>query len=118
MKKQKEIVEFYFMGLSREDLVNLLNKELPINIKTLGPIVDRVYEKYPVIDKAEVSLIIVTVFEAMRDFLVLGYVMNFNKFVFDMKLHFFQHVIGTRFNTALKVKLKASPKFLKDLNDK
>lgn len=106
------------MGLSRSDLVNLLNQELPINIKTLAPIVDRVYEKYPVIDKAEISLIILTVFEVIREFLVLGYIINFNKFLFDMKLHFFQHVIGTRFNTALKVKLKASPKFLKDPNDK
>lgn len=117
MKKEKVVKEFHFIGLSKQELSNILNKELPINIKSLEPIVNRVYEKYPVIDKSEVSLIIKTVFEAIREFLVLGYVINFNKLVFDMKLHFFQHVIGDKFNTALKVKLKASPKFKKGLNE-
>ena len=115
MKKIKTVKEFSYLGISKQEMVNLLNSEEPINIRGLEPLIDRIYEKYPIIDKVEISLIVRAVFESIRDFLLLGHIININKFIFDMKLHFFQHVINDRSNTALKVKLKTPPKIKKGL---
>lgn len=107
MRKSKTVKEFSFLNLSKQDMVNFLNTEAPINIKTLEPLINRIYEKYPVIDKSKIAIIVKTVFEVMREFLVLGYVMNFNKLVFDWKLFFFQF---NKINLGLKAKLKTPQK--------
>lgn len=109
MKKTDTSKEFYFKN-SKQELVDSLNKELPINIKNLEYLIDRIHTKYPIITKSEVSLIVRSTFEAIRDFLILGYIINFNKFIIDMKLYFFQHVINNTFNTAVKVKIKTPAK--------
>jgi len=110
MKNKKLVKQFFFKDLSKEELRDIINTNHPINIRKLEPIINRIYIKYPLIDKSEIGLIVKAVFESLRDFLVMGYVINFNKFIFDMKLYFFTHVIGNKINPALRVKLKNPPK--------
>lgn len=107
MKKVKVAPDFHFRDLSKEEMIDYLNSDFPLNLKDLAPIVDRIHEKYPYIDKPHISLIVKTTFESIREFLVLGYVINFNKFLFDMKLHFYRikEKIGVR------VRAKTPPKF-------
>lgn len=107
MKKVKVAPKFYFRELTKEEMVELLNSEFPLNLKDLGPIVDRIHEKYPYIDKMEISLIVKATFESIREFLVLGYVINFNKFLFDMKLHFYR----IKDKIGVRVRAKTPPKF-------
>lgn len=106
MKKPKTIKKFYFDQLSHEDMIKLVNSEYPINIKHLQVIIDNIYVKYPLIDKSEISIIVKAVFESIREFLILGYIINFNKIFFDTKLHFFQ--FAKKF-TSLKVKITTPP---------
>jgi len=106
MKKVKTIRKFYFENLSEVDIINLVNREQPINIKHLSFIVDKIYAKYPLIDKSEISVIVRAVFESIREFLILGYIINFNKTFFDMKFHVFQ--FAKKFS-GLKVKLTTPP---------
>lgn len=89
-------------------MANLVNSELPINIKTLESLVDRIYKRYPMIDKTQISVIVRAALESIRELLILGNVINFNKFVFNMKLHFFTHYYK-KLRAALKVKLSTPP---------
>lgn len=107
MKKVKIAPVFHFKEQSKEDMIESLNAEFPLNLKDLAPLVDRIHEKYPYIDKSEISLIVKATFESIREFLVLGYVINFNKFLFDMKLHFYR----IKEKIGVKVKAKTPPKF-------
>ncbi len=109
MKHRKKIRAFYFDQLSSEDLIKLVNSELPINIKHLAIIVDKIYAKYPLIDKTEISIIVRAVFESIREFLILGYIINFNKYFFDMKFHFFEFAAKAKKYTSLKVKVTTPP---------
>lgn len=112
MKKQKTIKEFFFKELERNDVANLVNKDLPINIKSLEPLINRIYERYPIIDKTQISIIVKTTFETLRELLVLGHILNLNKLAFDMKLHFFPHRLE-KIYAALKIKLTTPPKIRK-----
>ena len=105
MKKKKTVKPFYFTR-DKEDIIDELDRDHPISIKQFEMIINRIYLRYPLIDKAQISLIVQVVFETLRKLLVFGYVLNFNKFVFDMKLHFFTH--GNV--PMLKVKIKTPPK--------
>ncbi len=115
MKTQKKIRAFYFNELSSEDLIKLVNSELPINIKHLEIIVDKIYTKYPLIDKAEISIIVRAVFESIREFLILGYIINFNKFFSNMRFYFSEFVLKTQTFIGMKVQI-TTPPHIKDLD--
>jgi hypothetical protein len=112
MKKVKEAPEFYYKDISKESIKDMLNSNFQLNLKDLSLIVDRVHDKYPYIGKPEISLIVKSTFESIRDFLVLGYVINFNKFLFDMKLHFYQF----RDRVGVRVRAKTPPRLKKGLH--
>ena len=102
MKKLKTIKEFFF---KTPNVVDEINANLPINIKYLESLIDRIYKRYPLIDKSKISVIVKTVFESMRELLVQGHIFNFNRFAFDIKLLFYKQ--GPY--PVLKVKLTTPP---------
>jgi hypothetical protein len=89
MKKPKKVKSFFFKDMTHEEMSDLLNEELPIVIRYNEGLINRVHEKYPLISKYEISLIVRAVFESFRDFMVLGKVLNFNKLFFNTKLFFY-----------------------------
>jgi hypothetical protein len=109
MKKQKVVSPFFFKQLDRQEVVDLINSEMPVNIKYNEDLVDRVYARYPLIDKTQVSIIVKAVFQSLRDLLVLGKVINFNNLFFDTKLLFFLHRRGMVIFPALKVEISTPP---------
>lgn len=109
MKKPKTVKPFHFKNLTHQQMVDLLNEENPVNIKYNEALVNRVYARYPLIQKSEVSLIMKSLFQSMRDLLVLGRVLNFNNLFFDTKLHFFDYRKGGHTLPALKVKISTPP---------
>lgn len=102
MKKPKTIKEFFFKEANINDK---LNTTLPINIKHLESLIERVHKRYPLIEKSEVAIIVKMTFESFRELLVSGCILNFNKFVFNMKLYFFK---ATN-KPAVKMKLTTPP---------
>ena len=113
MKKPKTVKPFYFVNMSKQEVVNELNKEYPVNIKYNEDLVNRVCVRYPFISKTEVSIIVKAVFQSFRDLLVLGKVLNFNTLFFDAKLYFFSYCYRGCILPSLKVKLTTPPKLRK-----
>lgn len=109
MPKLKKIKEYYFNDLSRQEMVDQLNTNLPVSIKYNEDLVNRVYARYLLLNKSEVSIIIKAVFQGMRDLLILGKILNFNTLFFDMKLYFFGHRRNGHILPSLKVKISTPP---------
>lgn len=110
MKKPKIVVPFYFKNLSNKEVLDILNKEYPVNIKYNEDIVNRIYARYPFITKTEISIIVKVFFQSLREMLILGKVLNFNKLFFDTKFHFFDYSKNGYIFPSLKVKISTPPK--------
>lgn len=118
MKKAKTIKEFVFKDMSHQDMVDTLNKESPINLRHNEDLVNRIYDRYPMIKKSEIALIIKGVFQSLRDLLVLGKILNFNNVFFDTKLHFFDyHQKDGHILASLKVKITTPPPLRKHVEN-
>ena len=109
MKKPKTAKLFYFKDQSHQQVVDYLNQFHPISLKHNQDLVERVYQRYPLIDKSEVGIIIKAVFSSFRDLLVLGKILNFNKLFFDTKLLIFAHRRGGHILPSLKVCISTPP---------
>lgn len=109
MKKLKTINPFYFRDQSHQQVVDILNKELPISIKNNQDLVERVHQRYPLINKSEVAVIIKAVFSSFRDLLIMGKILNFNNLFFDTKLLFFKYRHGGHILPSLKVHITTPP---------
>lgn len=109
MKKPKQVKPFYFKDLSHQEMVDHLNDEYPVSLKYNEDLINRVYARYPLIEKSQVSIIVKAIFQSMRDLLVLEKVLNFNNLFFDAKLHFFDYRKGGAILPSLKVKISTPP---------
>jgi len=113
MKKPKIVKPFFFKGKTHQEMVDLLNKELPINIRYNEKMINRIHARYPLISKSEISIIVLAVFQSFRDLLVLGDVLNLNNLFFDTKLFFFPRPYRGHIVSSLKVKMTTPPKLRK-----
>jgi len=113
MKKPKTIVPFSFKEQTNQQMVDELNDIYPISLKHNEDLVNRVYARYPLLNKSEVGLIIKAVFASFRDLLVLGKILNFHSLFFDTKLHFFDHRRDGHILPSLKVRISTPPKLRK-----
>lgn len=109
MKKPKVVKSFSFKDLSHQEMVDLVNESHPVNLKYNEDLVNRVYARYPIIDKSKVAIIIKAVFQSFRDLLILEKVLNFNNLLFDMKFLFFDYRKNGHILPALKVKISTPP---------
>lgn len=109
MKKPKRVKPFKFRELSHQEMVDLLNTEHPISLKHNEELVNRVYARYPLVDKSQVAIVVRSIFQSFRDLLVLGKVLNFNNLFFDTKLHFFDYRKAGAILPSLKVKISTPP---------
>lgn len=115
MKKQKTVKPFSFKDLTHQQMVDLLNLEYPISLKYNEDLINRIHARYPLINKSQVSIIVTSIFQSLRDFLILGKVLNFNNLFFDTKLLVFSHLRNGVTFPAVKVQVSTPPP-LKILN--
>jgi len=113
MKKIKTTVPFDFKDKSKQEMVDYLNANHPISLKNNEELVNRVYSRYPLLDKSEVGIIVKAVFSSMRDLLVLGKILNFHNLFFNMKLFFFEFRSGGHILPSLRVRVSTPPKLRK-----
>lgn len=113
MKKQKITVPYYFKDHTHQEIVDILNKEYPISLKYNEDLIDRVCSKYPFLKKSEISLIVKSIFQSMRELLILGKILNFHNLFFDVKLHIFNYHYREHILPALKVKISTPPSLKK-----
>jgi hypothetical protein len=108
MKKPKKPQDFFFKDLEKDELVSQIDRDLPLNLKKLEPFIERIYNRYPLISKPQIVIIVKATLQAIRELLLLGYVLNIHRFVFDMKMLFFTHTEKQTY-PAVKVKLTTPP---------
>jgi hypothetical protein len=109
MKKPKRVKPFSFKDMSHQQMVDLVNNENPIKLKYNEDLINRVYARYPLIDKSQISIIVKAIFQSFRDLLVLGKVLNFNNLFFDAKIYFFDYRKDGHILPSLKVKISTPP---------
>lgn len=109
MKKKKTIKGYTFKNISKNEMLSIINKELPISLKNNEELIDRIHVRYPLIDKLQISIIVKSTLQSIRDLLILGKILNFNNLFFNTKLHFFDHYRNGHILPALKVKISTPP---------
>lgn len=109
MKKQKQVKPYYFTDKSHKAIVEELNNKYPVTLKYNLDLINRVHEKYPYINKLQLIIIATKAFETLRELIVLGNVINFNKIFFDMKLFFFKRETFGYILPLVKLILKTPP---------
>lgn len=110
MKKQKQVAPFAYKDLTNKQVVDIINIDLPISLRYNEDLINRIHARYSVIDKAQISIIVKAVFSSIREFLMLGFVQNYNKLFFDTKLLFFTHQRNGDIFPAVKVEMTTPPK--------
>lgn len=108
-KKIRPVKFFAFKDLTKEQMIDLINKEYNINLKYNEKLVNRIHDRYPNISKIEVSLIVKAFFESIRNLFLLGKVLNFNKLFFNAHFHFFDYRRFGRIFPSLRIILKTPP---------
>jgi hypothetical protein len=109
MKKPKLVKPFSFKDHSHQEMADIINNDIPINLKYNEDLVNKVYNRYPVIEKAQTALIIKAVFQRLRELFILGKVLNFNNLLFNAKLFFFDYRKNGHIFPSLKVKISTPP---------
>lgn len=87
-KKRLETDIFYFKDMTKQEVVDLLDREHPINLRHNQDLLERVYARYPFISKTEISLIVKTTFQSIRELLVLNHSLYFCTVFCNVKLRF------------------------------
>lgn len=109
MKKCKTSDPYHFKDHTHQEIVDILNKDLPLNLKYNENLIDKIYNKYPLISKSQISIIVKATFQGIRDLLILGKILNFNKIFFDTKLLVFPYRRKDVIFPSLKVKISTPP---------
>lgn len=107
MKKTKITKPFYFIDKSHQDIVDIINSEYPVNLKFNEDLLERIHTRYPILKKSEIGIILKSIFQSMRELLILGKILNFHNLFFDTKLHIFNH--NNKLRPALKIKMSTPP---------
>lgn len=109
MRKPKTVKYYSFKDMSKQDMANTVNSDLPISLRKNEDLINRIHARYPLIDKSQISLIVKTVFHSFRELMVLGKVLSFHSVFFDTKLHFYLREIKGVIKPSLKVKIATPP---------
>lgn len=112
----KKKYPFYF-DLPPDEFLEEMNRELPIKINKMRHLIDRIHEKYPLIDRNKIGIIVKTAFIVLRNCLVAGYLVEFSSLVNMIGLHFFINTIGGGFWPAVKIRMSAPKKMKRYQND-
>jgi len=85
--------------------INDLNVDLPLNLKELEPLINIIVQKYPSLKKSEISIIIKTFMEEIREQLIHGNGIHIKNFLLNMKLYTFCKLRNNKlmFNTKVQV---------------
>lgn len=93
-----KIREFNFKNLTKEQMVEIVDKKFPISLRYNEELIEKVHSRYPLITKAEVAVIVKFVFETMREFMILCKVINFNKVFINLKMYFSKRKVFGKHN--------------------
>ena len=93
-------------------IIKEINTKLPLDLKDLYPIVEKIHFKYPLVSIVEISQTIFNIFESMRELLLEGKVIKINKYFKDMEMIAYS---PCKKSIILRIKMK-TPKDIRNLN--
>jgi hypothetical protein len=85
---------FSFVNRSNQEMADEVDNRYPVRLVRNQDLVERVYQRYQVLSKADVALIVKAVFSGIRELLILGKVLNFNGLFADAKMKFWTRTTG------------------------
>ena len=100
----------HYKNKSKDEIINFFNNDLPINLKNISYIVDKIYDQYPLISKLEISYIVKNIIYSFRDNLIKGNIININNFFYDYKLYFYNFKKNNKNYNTIRAKIKTSPR--------
>lgn len=109
MKLHKLPTPFSFKDKTHQEVVDIIDKEYPINLVNNQDLIDRIHAKCPFITKPEISIVVKQVFTCWRELLILGNVLNFNTLFFDCKLNIFKQRRKLGISNTIEVKMSTPP---------
>lgn len=112
MRFYQKVKPFFF----KENGENLQRSMDPIKLSHHADIVERIYARYPYLDKTSIAHIVIATLEVSRILLLKGCILNLIKFVMDCKLHFFQHVEDGIAYPSVKIRTSTPLKWKKRKN--
>lgn len=86
MRRNKEKYDVYFKDQLFEEIISILNSEYPIKLNNGEDLIERIHNKYPLITKTEIAVIINATFESIREFLIRGDIINISNFVNGLRI--------------------------------
>lgn len=104
-KKKKLVKEIRYKDLSIEEFISTINKSLQIKLSDKAELIDEIHDHYPMVSKKDVSLIVKAFFDVLRESLVTGEVINFNKTFSNMRLLVYNHRRNNKDYVSVKVKI-------------
>lgn len=106
MKKKKYKAEnFRYKNKTHREVYEIINKKLPISLKNNEDLINRVHERYPILSKTEISIVVKAIFSALRELLILGKIVNIRTILAYMRLSFNKAVFKKK-KTQVSVKIK------------
>jgi hypothetical protein len=81
--------DFKFKDLSTLEVVEIINKDLAINIASNESLLERVSMKYPYIEKYKIALIMKIFFDELRSSLILGKRLTISPILNNVRLYIF-----------------------------
>lgn len=80
--------DFHFQFMDRFAMSALVAGKLPISLANLGSLIDRVYARYPLVEKHMVVNVIKEAFEVIRERLIVGETVHLDGIVESIRLYF------------------------------
>jgi nucleoid DNA-binding protein len=104
-KKRKLVKQIKYKDLTIDEFILLVNKSLQIKLSDKFDLINEICDHYPLVSKKDVSMITKAFFDVMRESLMAGEVINFNKTFSNMKLMIYKHHRDNKDYVSVKVKI-------------
>ena len=95
-----------------DNSINLIDKDLPIKLTKIEHLIDTVSNQYPGLKKSEISFIVKTFFEEIREQLLHNNVISINDLFFNMKLYTYCKLTNNKIKFNTRVQL-TTPRHIK-----
>lgn len=83
----------------------------PISLAYIQHIIDRIHNRYPLVDKSDIAIVVKAFFESIRDILFAGDSISVSGFFTNMSLYDFNKIRKNKYSRIVKVKLNTPRKF-------
>ena len=105
MISKKLVKQINYKDLTIGEFTNLVNKSLQIKLSDKFDLINEIHDHYPVASKKDISLIVKAFFDVLRESLLAGEVINFNKTFSNMKLMVYKYRRDNKNYVSVKVRI-------------